>query len=522
MSGMVPDGSDSRGRRSGDDPAEAEILDLGTGVTPAAVTGTRRDRWMGPAAIGVAVVILAAGIVLASRPDLAIVAASPSGSPTASGDVGIATPITGTSPRPTRFIASPPPCALWDGNSAPDLLVRSGFRAWQPPSYEASGDPSLEADWGALISEVRTRDPSTALGVAAGDEIRVSTFSMTCLAAAWATFVRLDASENPTPIIVGGSIDPAAPAGRFVAPGPGDWLIRITVEIPLASNARWMETYARLLVGADGVPPVPSVLPATACRLHDSREAALFIDGAPVQGNVITVIPFGSVVEVRLAGDHCATTWLIRGVKRVTPDSPDAATFEIAYRSPTPDPAVASQNRFPIAPETPRGTWDVSGTFRFPDGTEIVRTWAVSYRELIVPPLLVGRQGSTSRVKAWVGCGFGVQLPNGGWTGGDGCASNLPEEPLELLIVPAGSRLSFDVDGWEIADWNAEAGTISDGSNGPRMFEGAADGFLRGATSPPVDFPAPGTGTWALMLRGTVVQDGTRVSGGWVMLIEVR
>lgn len=483
---------------------------------------------MGPTAVGAAVVILVAGIVLASRPDLAITAASPSASPSGSGQVSIASLSPSTSPRPSRFIASPPPCLPAKQDRDTSLVVRSGFSTWQPPTYDQGGvEPALPNDWTQRITEVRESDPGTAIRVAAGGELSVSTWALVCLASATATFLKLDAPGTQTQVTAGGAIDPVASSGLLVAPGPGDWLVRIVVAIPLPSELRWMEAYGRLLVGADTIPPRPFVLPAVACRTADgAADADLFVGevaapaAAPGVGPTAPVlIPFGSIVEVRLHGDRCATTWVVQGVRRDALGNV-VARYEIAYRSESPDPAIASQNRFRFVPEQTFGTWDITATFSFQDGTATTRTWTITYEEVRVPPLVVAQQGGTTSVRAWIGCGVYIEGPGGGSNRGDQCGSNLPDEPLERIVVPVGARLTFEVLGWVIADWNAGGGMIS---GDPANFVWTEEGVLRGATSPPVDFPAPRAGSWALQLYATVIRpDGLRVNGSWFALIDVR
>ena len=132
----------------------------------------------------------------------------------------------------------------------------------------------------------------------------------------------------------------------------------------------------------------------------------------------------------------------------------------------------------------------------------------------------IERIGHPAVAKAWVGCGFSLHLRNGYETS-DSCGSNLPDEPLETLVVSRGDRLTFDGGGWSILEWwQATTGAFR---GEPAVFEETEGGFLRSASSPPVDFPVPkSVGIWTLGLGTCVVRDGSQICGTWYVKVDVR
>lgn len=514
---------------SSEDPFDAaELVDLGQVTRPVA---SRRGMSV-PVAIAAAVVVIVGGIVFANRPDPAITAASPAVSPAA--------PVPATpDPVATSPTVAPPPCVLLSGVDTPELELSWAGEDRNPVvASQWPFEPAPPDDWSAPFRDVAGAGPRARIVVAYGaSQIVLTTQPAGCLAEVRAEAVRLDAVSAISPWPLGSAHIDASGARAMVTPPPaGEWLLRIVAETPTSAGSRWIEAYAWISIGiGGGGNQIPLVTPVVPCGPETDGETGvdLYIDGVIVpgvtpgpggalpSGIVPSVVPFGSTVEIRTAGDRCALAWTVDAAQR---PGPSGTTEVIGWETPVyepvvRDPRIAAQNRFGVGSGTP-GEWALSADVQFADGTRAAKAWAVRMEALDVPALRVGAINRPGRVTAWIGCGFGIEQSNGGHFGGDSCVSNLPQEPLETLIVARGSRLTFEVDGWVIGDWFAGVGSFR--GAGP-AFEDSQDGFLRSASSPPVDFPVPATvGLTTLKISGSISRDGVRIYGEWFVMLDVR
>lgn len=560
MSGMVPDGSDTRGRqppparsaeahpdraagrdRDSGDTNDPEIVDLGR-VTHATVPG--RDRWAVSVAIVVGVVIVAVGIVLAGRPDLWVIAPGPSvaASPVESSAAGLASPSRAPSPRPSatprRSFAppSPTPCVAIGGDSIPDVVFRSDAGVTTVYAVNAGGGPPLaQVGWAEALSFVRQTEPPSVARIGSFDPLVLTTSEGTCLIRVEVTFADFHGAPPLAPAV----IEPEDSSQRtfsVVTPGPGDWAVRLLVEFAGTGEPRWLEAYARVRVGENVAPPIQWVTPARPCGPGSGpADLALHIDdiampGWPWSGAAEATappsttpvrVPPGSVIEARIAGDRCAATWRFEATRRATAGSVEPHVVVETYTNAVPDTAVAAQNRFRMELGLGPATWDVTGTVQLADGTTVVAAWVLELDGLGVPrALLVGRQDRSARVEAVVGNCVSIQLRNGS-SGVDACGSDVPTSPLATLVVPIGSRLTFaEPPGWNVQYWGAATGVIR---GEPPWFDSPQEGFLRSASSPPVDFPVPATpGKRTLVLNACLVRDGNQACGNWFVTLDVR
>ena len=528
--------------------AEAEIVDLG-GVTHATVSG--RDRWAVSVAIVVGVVIVATGIVLAARPDLTIMAASPTPSvaesPLGSDAVVVASPRpTPTlrpsgAPRPSSPPPTPAPCLRTGDDSLPDIRLSTEVGSTGVVNinsgFGSTGDPRA-VPWTEAMSLVRDTAPDLIARVGINGRIVLSTSDGACLVRAEATFADFRGAEP----LEGAIVAPSDAARRTITvapPAPGEWVVRLLTEFEGTSGLRWMESYARVRVGETIAPPIQWVTPARACGTGTGpADLDLYIDdvrfagwpwsgvaGATAPPSTAPVrVPVGSVVEVRIAGDRCAVTWRIEARKRATTASGGPEIQVESYVNNAPNPAVAAQNRFRMDLGLGLATWDMTGSVQLADRTSIVAAWVLEMDGLVAPPLMIGRQDRSARVQALPGPCASVSLRNGHSTNGhftgESCATNLPASPLATLIVPVGSRLTFAAPGWTVEYWQASTGTIR---GEPPVFEYTEGGFLRSASSPPVEFTFPATtGRRTLGLNACLERDGNRTCGDWFVTIDVR
>ncbi len=553
MPGMVTDGPDSRGRRpphrtdrpgyspgysvTATAPADpgggdaAELVDLGHVVRPA---DSRRDRWTGPAAVGLAAVVLIAGLMFASRPDLAIVAASPQPSPSGSDSIAVASPRAADPARPTK--APPPslPCQSVPPAEPVDVILRWASGSWHPGvKRDGPFEVALPETWTGAFDLVQTLDPEQAMRVVNLGRIDLTTSEPWCLSSWSVTAVKLEGPGVLAAFSLGqAKLDPAGIKATFVAPPVGSWLLRILAELPTFSGPRFIEAYAQLTVGDWPTGEAAQVQPAVPCGSDRAQAGAtLIVDGRSVVGVALSPagspgpvstpisVPLGAELLVVTEAERCAVGWSIDAIpgSNLGNRGPRQLAW---YDNAVLDQAIAAQNRFPLALGPIGGDWDIVARLKFADGTRVDIAWAVRVEGLTVPPLLIGRMGHAAVAKAWVGCGFSLHLRNG-YEASDACESNLPEEPLETFVVGQGDRLTFDGGGWSIVDWWQATTGVFRGE--PAAFEEKEGGFLRSASSPPVDFPVPKSiGTWTLGLGTCLVRDGNQICGTWYVKVDVR
>lgn len=519
---------------SADGDGVADLVDLGQVVRPPA----RRGGISGPVAIAAAMIVIVGGLVLAGRPDLATTAASPS--PSASGsapDGAIASPWPGEpATGPTKRPVPGPTCVPVIPRFQPNLVLRWGSGSWDPVYlWDTYAKPREREDWTELFDRRSEISPDHVMRVADLGRIELASRDRLCIASWSVTYVKIDGPNVLTSVHGGsGRPDPTQESVTFIAPPVGDWLVHLIVELPSEGDSRWIEAFTRLRVGDWPIGPAAEVEPLAPCGPDDAAPGvALLIDGEPSDGaplpagatppptTTLIAVPLGSALLATTNSDRCAIGWSIDLIPRPDQGLGDRGPEQLAwYDNAALDPTVAAQNRFPIGVGPAGGDWDLVGRFTFVGGATLDVVWPLRVEAFAVPPLHVRRQGQTAFVNAWVGCGFSMSLRNGYETS-DSCGSNLPQEPLETLVVKRGDRLTFDTGAWSTSGWwSAQTGVFR--GEGPSFVE-TEGGFLRSASSPPVDFPAPpSVGTWTVSLGTCVVRDGNQVCGQWFVNVEVR
>jgi hypothetical protein len=216
--------------------------------------------------------------------------------------------------------------------------------------------------------------------------------------------------------------------------------------------------------------PTPQVTPWTACAPLSDDVPTLYleVDGrrTELETNVVwqedpsnpppsrggraqamVVVPSDVHTELWIEDGACANAWSI------TIDGLDAGTIVNAAL----DPAVAAQNRFELSLPPFAGREVVlRARLVFPrlllDTVQAIRV------EPYADP--VARVAADGLVQPVEGCDVVVTLGNG-YEADQGCTDDLPYPPDDVLVVDAGTRISFELLGWTLMGATTTCGHLS-------------------------------------------------------------
>ncbi|MEO8208800.1 MAG: hypothetical protein ABI598_07165 [Chloroflexota bacterium] len=361
------------------------------------------------------------------------------------------------------------------------------------------------------------------MAIRPSDILEVSSERITCLRNATLAFAPSRTLPQPR---LSGAFDygmTTLPSDRqFGAPSAGDWVIRLIAEFDGAEPSRpagvIVVAYFRVLSGDGPFPslaaeasaaPTPLVTPAVPCGTTvpgpNTPVAAGLAGQQGVNGAVgrpkdppIVEAPLGEPVFIVVGGNPCATSWRIvlgdplTGIVRVV-DS---------IENPTDDPNVAAQNRWQVVPF---GERILIATLHFPGSDDVVRSWRLRTRDFAIPQAtLIGPDGA--RFGAQGGCGLTVTLSSGYQTS-EGCDGIGYEPGLAFLRVAANQPVHFDLAGWQIVSWSAEAAATS--HTGGLSFEASLGGAASSDGRPlpdPAVFVLP-TGDWIVHISTTATNE---------------
>ncbi len=494
-----------------------------SGRSPRSVApGRRPGRARGVGVAVAALVLLTAGVAIGGI----LEAPAPSGSPASSASKGDATA--------SAVACQPPPT-----NTVPAFVVRgAGSELGIAGVVGYSRRPGLETSKG--VWPLPAPDPGRGLPELRADQsLELRADPGVCIRFVEADYADATLDHAPQPSerhsLVRAALEPPSPNPSLGPLPRGDWIVRVVAYFHTGDRGTdgllIGERYFRVRVGggpfATPQPsatsePRPAVTPAVPCgpapadadavEMTLSAPGVEAVAGAP-DGAAIPVVSIGlgDHGTLAIAGDVCAIAWdieLLNAANGVRAD-------QDVILNPADDPAYASQNRWDI--QTGVGEYDLVASVHLAPGLDVVRVWRVTGLGFTVPDtFLVGADGS--RVMVLPGCGLTLSLANG-YSGVDSCRSIGYPVGLELLHVPAWSRVTIEIPGWTISGWNGYCGRVSTDDTGLEFFDsGAGCGLGSYTAAPGASPPAPAQflarpGEQVVQLWITAIRDGDSFSG---------
>lgn len=467
------------GRHRPGDPAAAARPGVAAPVRPV-VAGRRslRDRAGLLAVAVVAIVVVAAGIGLGGRGT----------EPAPRNSASTAPSPTATSRHPTVFpvLTVPPPaetpgfgCMLFSLRVLPEIRLwattgeAAPVRGVPGPPDRALSSPPTGA-W-----PVPNRAAALILDQAA--TIVLVPDGRACIRSAVAEYLAVDdLGGSPVAFALGETtFNPPRPRVVLGTPPRGDWIVRVVASYStgLAGNEDQavIERFFRVTSGL-GAEATPLVSPAVACarlppgapapRLYlaaGEAEPVLGVDVETYPGDIlnngaIVTATFPERLEVRVAGDACATSWRIQFLD---PLNGAVDMLQTAQDNPGENPYSISQNRIEL-PETLLGRSVVLATVSFGSNRFTRAAWELSLSGPPVPAAEVIRPDG-DRAEARPGC---VAWTAAGRSAFVVCDRSPLPGTLGVLTVPIGSAVRIDVPGWQLTSWNVSCGTRSSRANG--------------------------------------------------------
>jgi hypothetical protein len=227
-------------------------------------------------------------------------------------------------------------------------------------------------------------------------------------------------------------------------------------------------------------------------------------------------VPFEGEVEFIIAGDVCATQWVIEASSFNPPgtfsdqaiengDLWNWARFQANHGD---NPVISQQNRI-VANTLGIGLAVVRGSFWFADGGTMRLYWRVRIAGFPTPDVRVVADDGSS-VQPVVGCGRSYNTPEQYF--GEQCEGTSRPALLDgpVLTVRNGSIIDVDVAGWAVTYWSAgwadQAAVVAGGAAGGDdrgSYSGYdADGLHR------LRWLAPPVGEWNVQLWMNSDHDG--------------
>lgn len=464
----------------------------------------------------VAIIVFAAGIGLVGSDRVPVPSARASASPSG--------PVAQDSPTPTPRVSPPPTelpglrCLPVSPGDLPEARIWSTGGSSEP----VTGVPG-PPDW-ALASPATAAWPvpsdAGALRLTHVDSIILVPDDRACIRYAVAEFLAVGDTGGRPVVLALGESNVSPPRARLVlgTMDGGDWILRVVVYYSTGvagdEDQAVMERFFRV-ISDDGVQATPLVSPAVACAplAPDAPAPGLQLVvgvGDPVPGSGGSPTPSGrrggplvagifpDQVEVRVAGDACATSWRIDLLDPVTAELISQTTQE----NPRENPYSMSQNRIRLQ-GLAIGRTIVRAVVRFGRDREARATWELVLGGPPVPTVVVtGPDGR--RVTALPGCGVTWSLPDG-TSAGERCRTFMIPDGLQVLDVRSDDTVRLDVPDWQITAWNIGCGTGEAGGEflqpGDCGLGGDGDGS---APARPVRFlPFPGRTVTVAWLAGT-------------------
>jgi len=344
-----------------------------------------------------------------------------------------------------------------EGSPTPGEPPRPGATGTSPPTNEW---PIPPAEAAMLL------DRSSSLVLVPDDGA--------CLTGVLLEAIRFEEVGGEPDRLTADEFDLPAPRSRLVAPplDDGDWLVHAQVRLwnPIAW---WQPTVDRFFrVTTVGPAATPLVTPAVACvpsgHADPLPELALAVgDGAPVPGvdpifvtgaafDILPVVggAFPDPVQIRPAGDVCATSWLIEYHAPGTVDP----YFGVSVDNPGERASYVSQNRIDLE-GVPLGDSIVSATVRFGPLRSVRAVWALRL-DGPPPPLAEATGPDGQAAIARPGCGTSWTI-GGGVSSSEFCSTTPVPEDLGLLEIRAGDVVTLDVPGWQVRSWSVSCGIRS-------------------------------------------------------------
>lgn len=448
------------------------------------VPGGRRRRGRG---VGIAVAVLAllaGGVAIGGWLEAPVPSESPS--PSAS---------------PALSMASPAPaCVPAAANVVPSFEIRAvGTELGYGGKVGYTRRPGAEtAGSGWQVPVFDPERPAPVIG--SGVPLELYTSAGSCFRYIIAEYADATPIRAPTPVerrrLVDTNIDPPSPNPSLGALPDGDWVLRVLAYFETGVSGPdglvIAEIYFRVQVGpgpfrnpyAEPSPmPTPLVTPAVACGLSPAipEDVVLVMTSPgsePVAGvpdgeeGPIVTIPVGELPSLAVTGDACARSWSIAILR---PETGEAVSTD-AVANLNDDPAWVAQNRWIVRPAN-LGTFVVVARLHFGPGVDVVRRWRIVVEGFTVPDtFLVAENGA--RVRALPGCGLTITLANG-YSAGDSCGSIGYPEGLDVLRVPAWSRIALEIPSWTITYWTGTCGQVETDEFGVQSYN-APDGCSLG------------------------------------------
>jgi len=310
--------------------------------------------------------------------------------------------------------------------------------------------------------------------------------------------------------LAGTNMDP--PRARVVLGSipRGDWVVHVVASYSVGvtgSLEAVIERFFRVTsgLGADATPLVSPAVPCgplaidrSAPRLYlaaGDAEPVLGVDAATYPGDLanngaIVTATFPLRLEVRVAGDACATSWTIE----IRDRGSGSLVSQTIQDNLGQNPYSVSQNRIELM-DVPLGPSVVWASVVFGRGRIAQAAWELSLNGPPVPAAeVIGPNGD--RAAALPGTCIS-------WTIAGRFASAYCDQPgipqtLEQLDVKDGNPVRIVVPGWEITSWNVSCGNRISQPGGFAPVAGCSlggGGEGSGPAEPALFLPFPGRTT---------------------------